>query len=404
MRKKTVVTSVLAMVIALGLAFSVMLGNVQTYAAMGTVYDSFDDYDTTYDRDGLAGGVYDQILEWSGAPMACTAEAGNPVGTTEGKSLKITQKSNTMIIAWGNGTKDSDKLNQTGAKYVKYYVRNLSGVDKNMSIIVTDVLQSTVDSFATAGNTIPDAGQEHWIIGWNQPVLLTTITGEKNIAYSVNGNYYSIPRDFEGTVSVPLSNLVRPDWWLQEGHAYANGVLDLERVFLTSFCIPQATNISIEDESTWTIFEIDNVTFGSDDEVETYIQENGKGGSDAAKSVVVLKDGTGVSVDFATLIVSAKVGITRGELADCFDLTGVTMRVKDEYGFVKTSATDVLANDYTIEFIKDGDTYTFKLQCNEDGNNKENNGGCGSVIAMSGVGSLTLVGAAVVAFRRKKEK
>lgn len=239
-------------------------------AAADVVYDTFDDYDSDYDRQGRKGGIYAQIETWGSSAGTHVAEAGDPVGTAEGKSLRLKQTSNAMFIAWGKGMKAASALNQEGARYVKVSVRNLSPEARDLGIIVTDILQPTVDSFVSAGNTTPDEGQEHWQIGWNQPIVLENSDGIKSVVKSVNGSYITVPQGFEGTLSMPLDAeyLVNPDWWLQEDHDYKNGVLDLERVFMVSFFMPARTDgITFEDPETWSVFEVDNAIFCSDDSV-----------------------------------------------------------------------------------------------------------------------------------------
>lgn len=50
-------------------------------AAVNVVYDSFDDYDTDYDRQGRKGGIYAQIATWGSAAGTNVAEAGRSGGS-----------------------------------------------------------------------------------------------------------------------------------------------------------------------------------------------------------------------------------------------------------------------------------------------------------------------------------
>lgn len=351
------------------------------FAGVDSIFDSFDDYDTGYDRNGRANGIYQQIITWGSDTGTNIAEAGNPIGTETGKSLRLKQTSNGLFIAWGKGMKDPDKINQTGAKYVKYYVRNLSSQAREMGVIVTDILQSTIDSFASAGNTTPDYGQEHWMLAWNQSAVLETLNGEKSIVKAVNGNYVLIPKDFEGTLSVPLDSKywVRPDWWLQEGHTYGNAQIDLDKIFMASVFFPELSDvISFEDPDTWSVFEIDNVMFCSDDSVNEYLDQNGGNEENEAKSIIKpINDN--IKVDFNELTISVKKGITKDEFISGFQLDeDVKVVLKDSFGFVIANGSQELENDTMVEFVKGIKKYTFKLKVTADDKPKST-AGCGSV-------------------------
>lgn len=351
------------------------------YSGVDSVYDSYDDYDTDYDRQGRAGGIYQQIILWGSSTGTHIAESGNPVGTTMGKSLRLKQTSNAQFIAWGKGMKDPDKLNQTGAKYVKLYIRNLSCEAREMGIIVTDILQSTIDSFANAGNTTPDYGQEHWMIAWNQPVLLETLDGQKSVVKAVNGSQVLIPKDFEGSISVPLESKywTRPGWWLQEGHTYGNAQIDLDKIFMVSVMFPELTDIiSPEDPDTWTVFEVDNAIFGSDNSVIDYINENGGSEESEAKNVVKPINNN-VTVDFKELTITAKKGVTKDQFINCFDSNAFdSVVIKDSYGFVVANGSQELQENYTVEFVQGIKKFTFTLKLQSSKAPKTT--GCGSVI------------------------
>lgn len=383
---KKIAGIILSAFIIMSAIFSIALFKKDTgavvYAAVDSVFDSFDDYDTGYDRSGRANGIYEQIITWGSNTGTNIAEAGNPIGTDTGKSLRLKQTSNGLFIVWGQGTKDPDKINQTGAKYIKFYIRNLSAQAREMGIIVTDILQSTIDLFASAGNTTPDYGQEHWMLAWNQPAVLETLNGEKSIVKSVNGNYVLIPKDFEGTLSVPLDSkyLVRPDWWLQEGHTYGNGELDLDKIFIASVFFPELSDgISFDDSDTWSVFEIDNVMFCSDNSVAEYLEQNGGNEENEAKSIVKpINDN--IKVDFNELTISVKKGITKDEFISGFQLDeDVKVVLKDPFGFVISSGSQELQNDSMIEFMKGIKKYTFRLKVTSDDKPKST-AGCGSVI------------------------
>ena len=403
----------LALIIGLIVAMLAFLPVPAAKAAADVVYDSFDDYDTAYDRQGREGGVYAQIETWGSSAGTHVAEAGDPIGTAEGKSLRLKQTSNAMYIAWGKGMKSASLLNQSGAKYVKVSVRNLSSEDRDFGIIVTDILQSTVDSFASAGNTTPDMGQEHWQIGWNQPVVLENADGVKSVVKSVNGSYITVPRGFEGTISMPLDAkyLVNPDWWLQEDHDYKNGVLDLERVFMVSFFMPARTDgIIFEDPDTWSVFEVDNAIFGSDDSVDKFIEENGGSADEAVKSVVKVKEDSGIEVDYGQLTVTITEGTTKNAFTEAFDLDESTnITIKDTYGFVVADGNSVLENDMVAEFTKGIDKYTFRIVVTKDGGEGNGSGksGCNSEIgtaAFTGGGCAVIAAGAILLLRRRKNR
>ena len=382
-------------------------------AAADVVYDTFDDYDSDYDRQGRKGGIYAQIETWGSSAGTHVAEAGDPVGTAEGKSLRLKQTSNAMFIAWGKGMKAASALNQAGARYVKVSVRNLSSEARDLGIIVTDILQPTVDSFVSAGNTTPDEGQEHWQIGWNQPIVLENSDGIKSVVKSVNGSYITVPQGFEGTLSMPLDAeyLVNPDWWLQEDHDYKNGVLDLERVFMVSFFMPARTDgITFEEPETWSVFEVDNAIFCSDDSVEKFIEENGGSADEAVKSVVKAKEGSGFEIDYGQLTITIAEGTTKNVFTEGFDLgESVNITVKDTYGFVVSESNSVLESDMIAEFTKGIDKYTFRIVVAkevEKGDDAKRNG-CNSEIGTSAIivgGYAVFAAGALLLLRRRTNR
>lgn len=380
-------------------------------AAVNVVYDSFDDYDTDYDRQGRKGGIYAQIATWGSAAGTNVAEAGDPVGASDGKSLRLKQTSNAMFIAWGKGMKEESALNQSGARYVKVSVRNLSTEARDFGIIVTDILQTTVDSFASAGNMTPDAGQEHWQIGWNQPIVLENADGVKSVVKSVNGSFVNIPEGFEGTVCMPLDKkyIVNPDWWLQEDHDYKNGVLDLERIFMVSFYMPARTDgINFDDPDTWSVFEVDNAVFCSDDSVDEFIEKNGGSADKAVKSVVKAKQNGDVEIDYEKLTVTVPDGTTKKGFINSFDCDGgVNITIKDTYGFVVSDNNSVLQSDMVAEFTKGIDKYTFRIVTvkGEEKGDEKAKSGCKSTIGSCGVMATgCAVGFAGLSLRRRRNR
>ena len=129
---KKLIQKTLTLVTALVLCFSFIaslpMQAESVSAEVDVIFDSFDDYDTDYSRKGIQGGIYNQITTWGSAAGTHVAEAGDPVGTSNGKSLRLKQTSSTMYIAWGKGIKEASKIDQRGAKYVQLNIRNLSKI------------------------------------------------------------------------------------------------------------------------------------------------------------------------------------------------------------------------------------------------------------------------------------
>lgn len=381
--------------------------NAQAYAEGAGIYESFDDYETAYDRSGVAGGIYAQMTSWSGAAATFEAGAGNPVGSAEGKSLKLTQKGNAHIDVWANGTKDASKLDQSGAKYVKFYVRNLSAAAREIGVYLTDILQSTVDSFATAGNATPDSGQEHWTLKYNKPVVLETLAGEKSVVRSVNGNTIEIPQGFEGSVGMPITEgyLENPDWWLAEGHTFGNGMLDTDRLFMVSFCLPVATNIEMSDESSWSVFEVDNVSLGKDDGVADYIASQEAGGDTVSDEEILRPTSSKVKLDYTEKTVTVAAGMTKESFEGCFNLaSGYSLTVTDEFGFPVTSVSAVLENNSVVVFTDGNKSLRYMIivtAAQGEGGPRGCNGSI-SVTAGGAVLALGCAGALTIGKKRKK--
>ena len=361
------------------------------------LFENFDDYDTGCSRQGVQGGIYQQMANWTGAAATFTAEAGIPVGAAVGKSLKITQRSNRAMDVWSNGSANPALCDRTGAKYVRIYVRNLSSMDKELGFYITDILQSTIDSWAAAAeNTIPDAGQEHWRLKWNSPVVLETLSGEKSIVRSVSGSTVNIPKGFDGSVCIPLdeSALVMPDWYLAEGHSYGNGKLDLDRIFIVSFHLPEATNISSADSQTWTVFELDNIYFCYDGDVDALLEADRR--QEAAKAEEKIRpSSSAVAVDFQNFTITVKSGTTLGGLKSLFSLpAGYRIVVKTPDGFEVTQDGAKLEAGSEITFTDDKSPFTFTLKIQQDGKN----GGCKGGAAVLQAAGLCLL---MFAFLRK---
>lgn len=391
----------IAAVIALALVMPALGLGTKAVSADMPVYESFDDYDTAYDRRGREGNVYQQIIDWTDSPATFIAEAGNPVGSASGKSLKLSQRSNTAIVAWSNGTKDAAKLNQTGAKYVKFHVRNLSSEAREIGVMLTDILQSTIDGFASAGNTIPDAGQEHWTLKWNKSVMLETTDGQKSTVKSVNGNTFEIPRDFVGSVSIPLEadNLCNPDWWLAEGHTYGNGKLDLDKLFMVSFCFPEATNIDSEVADSWSVFEFDNVSFGFDDSVAEYL-DSSQGGTNVKEEEVIRPSSSKVSVDFAERTITVPKGTVKSVFDGYFSLpSGYTLTVKDEFGFAVSSDTAEIKDNSAAVFSDGENSFQYTVKVSDTG--ATGGKSCGSALTGGVPLMAAVVGAGFILLKKR---
>ena len=237
--------------------------------------------------------------------------------------------------------------------------------------------------------------------------------GIKSVVKSVNGSYITVPQGFEGTLSMPLDAeyLVNPDWWLQEDHDYKNGVLDLERVFMVSFFMPARTDgITFEDPETWSVFEVDNAIFCSDDSVEKFIEENGGSADEAVKSVVKAKEGSGFEVDYGQLTITIAEGTTKNVFTEGFDLgESVNITVKDTYGFVVSESNSVLESDMIAEFTKGIDKYTFRIVVAkevEKGDDAKRNG-CNSEIGTSAIivgGYAVFAAGALLLLRRRTNR
>lgn len=383
------------------------------------LYESFDDYDTLGGRfnDGTTALEQMKLSTFCGNPAGFDAALSDPVGSGTGKSLKITQKGNKQVIAWSNGTKDAARMNRAGAKYVRLWVKNLSAGARDLVVYITDITQRTVDAAANPAyeGQIPDIEQEHWVMKWNKSAVLETEAGEKSVVKSVNGMSLSIPKDFCGTLSIPLSaqTLDRAGWWLAEGGKdYANNKLDLDKIFAVSFGFPEATNISSADPETWSVFEVDNVTFSESTDVDEYLDAQ-KGGDAAAAQKVVRPLTDEVTVDFDSAEIAVAPGVTLGAFKEMFSLpAGYEIVVKDKYSFDVTDG-DELTDGCEATFTDGKAPYAFTLTVTGDENggdeppaDEDTHGGCGGVIAggtgpAAGILLVCFAAAALAAARRK---
>ncbi len=366
------------------------------------VYESFDDYDTLIGRDGERT-AFEQMLAWSGNMTGFVCEQGDPVGTTAGKSLKLTQKSNGSINAWSNGTMETEKLDQSGAKYVRISVRNLSAAEKELIVYVTDIAETTVKfNQQTKPKAMNDEGQEHWAIKWNKAAILEPFGGEKTIVKSTLGASVAIPKDFEGYLYLPLTTdtLEQPGWWLAEGSEYRNDVIDLERLFMVSFGFPLGYDITGTDENTWTIFELDDVRFGKDSAIDDFLKGEQQGSAETAASVIRPVTDEGLTVNHDKESITLDKEVTVSEFRALFALKeGFSLNILKNN--VKLSDFETIPADCAAQFTNGTDTFTYAIVYKEpeekNSGRSEERRGCGSALGggAAGVG-LGIAALAVV--------
>lgn len=324
------------------------------------VYESFDEYDTVTGRFG-EGNALEAMKGFFGTSVnQIDVALSDPIGSETGRSLKITQKTGALDFFWTNGTKDRTKMDQTGAKYLKFYVRNLSADARDIIIYITDVTQVDIDAaalpeYADTGK-IPESQQEHWTPKWNAPAILETMSGEKTFSRSARGQSVTLPKDFEGAVYVPLADayIEQPSWWLAENRPWRNDVLDLDKIMAVSFGMFDNTAIDSAQPDTWTVFEVDNVSFGTDDSVDTFIEQSVVTEGVAA-SKVVRPTTDAIKVDYAASVIRVGDGMTVDQFGESFSLPkGYTLTVTDEFGF-NVYGDDVMADNWSALFT-DGTT------------------------------------------------
>ncbi len=387
-------------------------GGVKTSAKAETalpVYENFDGYDTVKARDGERDALT-QMLGWSKNMAGFVAEIGEPVGSNEGDSLKITLKNNTQTNAWTNGTMVADKLDQTGSKYVRVSVRNLSEGPRELIVYVTDIAEDTVEENKNnplANGAFRDDGQEHWAIKWNKAAVLEEFDGEKTAVKSTLGQSVSIPDGFEGYLYLPLNEetLEQPAWWFEENSPYRNDKIDLNRLFGVSFGFVEGDGTtSSYDQTTWTVFELDDVCFGKDDSIDAFIKESGKQAADTAADAIRPVDDT-ITIDYEGEKVILSEELTAKALKDKFSL-------KSGYTVVVKKNSEELTDDQKIGegcvLVFDGANgnfvYTIELPKTDEKpvEAPRQSGGCAGSITSAAFSSLMGL-AAVAVLKRKKE-
>lgn len=351
--------------VLLVLALACVGGTTVAFAAAAPTattvpYESFDDYDTVTGRFGEDNALETMKGFFGASVNTVDIALSDPVGSDTGRSLRITQKTGALDFFWTNGTKDRAEMDQTGAKYLKFYVRNLSAEARDMIVYITDVTQVDVDAaalpeYAETGK-IPESQQEHWTPKWNAPAILETMRGEKTFSRSARGQSVTLPKDFEGAVYIPLAEtyIEQPSWWLAENRPWRNDVLDLDKIMAVSFGMFDNTAIDSAKPETWTVFEVDNVSFGTDDLVDTFIAA-AVATEGVAASKVVRPTTDAVTVDFTASVIHVDADMTVAGFSEAFSLPkGYTLTVTDEYGF-NVYADDVMSSGWSVRFT-DGTT------------------------------------------------
>ncbi len=363
----------------------------------------FDDYDTAIgsaQRDsainpGEKWKVLEQISTFTLNPTATVelVDEHFAPGNFSTKSLKIGVGNDAFTPFYNQGQLENN--DQTDAKYVKVYLRNDSGKDAGYGIFLTDVPQSTLDGTATT----VDYGQEHWQLKWNAAVVLETLEGEKSVVVSTAGTGITIPKDFIGSVNIPIDSktLALPGWYIAQGEAASNQVIDKDRIYCVSSIIP-ANNMGA-------CFTVGEIWMKTDNFVEEILDEYyGEVAADAEK--VIRPTTTDFTVDFENTTITFPYELTYGEFLEKFSIpSGYEVVVTDPDGFNVTNSDDKILDGCTAVFTDQETPFVFEIKVST-GTDSSKGSGCGSALGTSAAlaGCAVLVAAAGCLLTEKRKR
>lgn len=352
-------------------------------------FETYNDYATALGRDGektkleqMIGYIRGDKNVVSTAEIVSDAIAGG--GTA---SLKISNGDISKMTAfYSNGTLTNN--DQSGAKYMKIYIKNLSGADKGLGFYYTDIAQQTIEGTAPK----VDYGQEHWCLKYNAYAVLEWTNGEKTAVRSEAGLYVTIPKDFEGSISIALNTdtLELPGWYIKLTPPASNGVIELERTYMISPVIPNLTPNAV--------FLIGDMYFKSDSSVDDFLAEFKQTEAEDIKNIVKTTSDN-LSIDYANLKIEINGKVTKSELLDMlfFKENSYQISISDIDGF-NVSGDDEITDGSVLK-INDGSTqYLFTLNVKS----KTKKGCSGNLTAPVGITALTAFAVlAAVTLRRK---
>lgn len=372
--KKIIVFLCVALLMVTTAIFSVKNEKLTVLAVVNdnVPFETYDDYETALGRDGEKTKLEQMIgyIRSGEKNVISTAEIVDETISGGGnKSLKISNGDITNMTAfYSNGTlTDND---QSGAKYMKIYIKNLSGEPKGLGFYYTDIPQQTIDGTATS----VDYGQEHWALRYNAYVMLESTTGEKTAIRSEAGLYVIIPEDFEGSISIPLDNktLALPGWYIKEMPSASNGVIDLNRTFMISPVIPNLMPNAV--------FLIGDMYFKTDNNVNEYLAQFTKEDVEDVKNIVrTISDE--LTIDYKTLTINVNKSVTKNELLDMLFFKGseYDISLNDVDGF-NIFDEDMVTNESILKIIADDATYLLTIKINEKAA-----GGCSGLVNLSAI-------------------
>ena len=339
----------------------------------------FDDYDTAIgsaERDSvITPGEKWKVLEQMStftlnatATIALVDEHFAP-GNYSTRSLQIGVGNDAFTPFYNQGQLTNN--DHTDAKYIKVYLRNDSGKDAGYGVFLTDVPQSTLDGTAPT----VDYGQEHWQLKWNAAVVLETLEGEKSVVVSTAGTGITIPKDFIGSVNIPINSktLALPGWYISQGEAASNQIIDMDRIYCVSSIIP-ANNAGAK-------FTVGEIWLKSDDAVEEVLDEY-YGEVAASAEKIIRPTSTDFTVDFQSTTITFPYALTYGEFLEKFSVpSGYEIVLTDPDGFNVTNPDTAVQDGSTVVFTDQETPFTFDIRV-ESGGNSSGGGGCRSLIGL----------------------